>query len=113
MHTPAEVIAATRFIAERANGDRIEIHVRVGAPARRGNEWSCAVEVFPLYAELAPVIGEDAVQSLCLALGLACSLLRSFVNQGGKLYFTGDADCEVPLDAYFGPFSANMAPPSA
>ena len=113
MITPAEVIAATRFIAERANGDRIEIHVRVGAPARRGDEWSCAVEVFPLHAELAPVIGEDAVQSLCLALGLASTLLRSFVTQGGKLYVADDADGEVPLDAYFGPFSASMARPSA
>ena len=107
------VVAATRFVGERRNGDRIDINVRVTAPQRRGNEWHCAVELKPLHEDLAPVIGDDALQSLCLALGLAGRLLRSFVNDGGKLYFADTAEDEVPLDAYFGPFSGSIGVPAA
>lgn len=108
------IIAATEFAGERADGDRFPIQLRVAAPERQTTgEWTCAVELRGLHDDLAPMAGDDAVQSLCLALGLAHTLMRQFVNTGGRIRFADPASDEVPLESYFGPFATIIAPPAA
>jgi hypothetical protein len=60
------------------------------------------MELRGLYEGLMPVRGEDSLQALCLALGLAGKLLRGFVAEGGKVHFADGRKSEVPLDAYLG-----------
>lgn len=110
----ATIIAATEFVGERPNGDRFPIHLRLASPEQRPTgEWTCAVELSGLQDDLAPIGGEDAIQSLCLALGLAHTLMRHFVKAGGKLRFADGSEGQVPLESYFGPFAATISPPAA
>ena len=108
------IMAASEYLAERANGDRFSVLVRVGRPERQSTgEWSCSLKLDGLHADVMPVHGEDPIQALCLALGLAGSLLRDFINTGGKLSFADAPHQQVPLESYFGPFSTSMSPPAA
>jgi hypothetical protein len=101
----SRLVAETRFRGQRPGGVEVTIELRVHEPVQtRASEWTCLVELNGLDAEGAPIVGGDAVQSLCLALGFAASMLRDFVAGGGTLRFDDDDATEVPLEAYFGPF---------
>jgi hypothetical protein len=68
------------------NSERHRIVVELGRPYRASTgEWSCPVNIRGLYDRLSDVRGEDALQALCLAASLACSLLQSYVEAGGRL----------------------------
>jgi hypothetical protein len=97
------VVASASFVGESPRGNRFEIGLQVHAPRNvADNEWECVVELRGLYEDVMPVRGEDSLQALCLALGLAGKLLRGFVGEGGKIHFADGMKSEVPLDAYFG-----------
>lgn len=111
--------ASLDLVAVHPDGTRIPVAFRVGTPERAPTgEWRCAVRLDGLYDGLAPAHGEDGVQALCLALGLAARLLRAFVARGGRLVHSTDiaesdagSDEEWPLEAYFG-WLGELHPPA-
>ena len=113
MDTPD--IATLDLIAIHADGIRAPVALRVGAPERvPTGEWRCAVHLDGLYDRLVPIRGEDSVQALCLALGLAATLLRNFVASGGRLVegtnTSSEDEPDWPLEAYFGWLGTSSAP---
>ncbi|HEX2724889.1 MAG TPA: hypothetical protein VHN20_03605 [Beijerinckiaceae bacterium] len=107
MRMDPSYIAALDLVAVHPGGVRVPVSLRVGAPKRvsRG-EWSCAVRLDGLHDGLTTTRGEDSVQALCLALGLAATLLRDFVSRGGRLVHAeatedGGSESDWPLEAYF------------
>jgi hypothetical protein len=103
-------IAGLDLLAVAPDGGRRPVALRVGAPERgAGGAWRCALRLDGLHAGLPAMEGDDAVQALCLALGLAAALLRDFVGAGGRLLDAGGRD-EWPLEAYFGWLGAPQAP---
>lgn len=113
MHTP--YIASLSLLAIHADGTRTPVAFRVGAPEQvTADEWRCAVRLDGLHDRLVPMHGADSMQALCLALGLAASLLRHFVAHGGRLLDAVGADpsdeADWPLEAYFGWLGTSGAP---
>jgi hypothetical protein len=114
MDTPD--IATLDLIAIHAGGTRAPVALRVGAPERASTgEWQCAVRLDGLYDRLVPMRGEDSVQALCLALGLAATLLRDFLASGGRLVegvenVSSEDALDWPLEAYFGWLGTPRAP---
>lgn len=103
-------IASLALLAVRPTGERIPLTLTVGAPARaRDGSWRCSVRFDGLHDGLAPMAGDDGVQALCLALGLAATLLRDFVAGGGRVLDAAGAE-DWPLEAYFGWLGAPHAP---
>lgn len=100
-----EVIASAQLIAIRNGTERMPVSIRIAAPVHEPTgEWSCQLGLSGLEDNLPPMRGEDALQALCLALGLGASLLRGFVETGGRLELpSGD---EFPLEAYFAAFTS-------
>jgi len=102
-------IARVVLVAVDATGDRTPFVCGIGRPAREPTgEWRCAVSLEGLHDDLVAMHGEDGRQALCLALGLAASLLRSFSASGGTIEFAEGE--EFLLEAYFGWFGSPTAP---
>jgi hypothetical protein len=94
-------IASLEAITVDRDGTRFPIKVEIGTPylsKREPDTWRCSVSIEPLHKSLHDIAGGDAFQALCLASRMAIDLLRSFVDNGGRLTYNGDND--VPLDAY-------------
>jgi hypothetical protein len=96
----SNIVAQLDLLAILPNGDQRSVRVWVGAPGQEPTgEWSCPAGLPGLYEDLDAMRGEDALQAICLALGLVARLLRDHVAAGGRLrYPRGD---EFPLEAYF------------
>lgn len=92
-------IAEAPFTGVRKNGMRRSVLVRVGIPRRSGRTgWACPVEITGVLRSRL-VYGEDALQTLCLALDFVGNTLYSQRQRGLRLQFpTGHS---VPLWAYF------------
>lgn len=89
------------LLATRPGGEWRPVRVRVGTPVPEPDGgWSCPAGVDGLHDHLVAMRGEDALQALCLALGLCATLLRAHVAAGGRLRYPGGE--EFPLEAYFG-----------
>jgi hypothetical protein len=114
MDTP--YIASLDLLAIHASGVRTPVAFRIGAPERAPTgEWQCAISLDGVHDRLAPIRGEDSVQALCLALGLAANLLRDFVARGGRLLDAAESahpedEADWPLEAYFGWVGTSRAP---
>lgn len=94
-------IAHLELVATWPTGERRPIRFHVDRPVHESpGEWSCVAQLTGLCGELLPMRGEDALQALCLALGLCAFLLRSHVASGGGLQYSSGE--EFPLEAYFG-----------
>ena len=97
-----DVVASTKIIGIRPNGERVEIVFAVGRPyLESGGEleqWRCPVSLEPLQSRLSDAAGADSVQAICMALMLGLYLLGQFKGEGGKLLL--DDDTEFPLSAY-------------
>jgi hypothetical protein len=103
----SDTVADLELLASLPEGASRPVHVWVGRPVLESTgEWSCAAGLDGLYDDLLAMRGEDALQAVCLALGLCSTLLREHVAAGGRLQYPGGE--EFPLDAYFG----WLAPPA-
>jgi hypothetical protein len=111
-----QYIASLDLLAVDTSGARTPVELRIGAPERvETGEWRCTVRLDGLHDELIPMHGEDSVQALCLALGLAAALLRDFVSGGGRLLDGAqpaepEDEADWPLEAYFGWLGTPRAP---
>jgi hypothetical protein len=101
-------IASLDLLAVDPLGGRTPVAFRIGAPEPGPTGgWRCTVRLDGLHDRLIPMHGEDSVQALCLALGLAAALLRDYVARGGRLLDAAastdtDDEADWPLEAYFG-----------
>ena len=94
------MMASLSLDALSSEGEQLTVRVEVGAPyfSDRWDTWACPITIDPIYERLADAVGEDSFQSLCLAIRLAHSLLRDFVDKGGTLLMDGEP---FPFEAYF------------
>jgi hypothetical protein len=93
-------IAATEFDAVLPSGERRRVTLAVGRPyLAPSGEWRCPIALEGLHGRLADAPGEDAFQSLCLALRLLMSQLEGLVKRGGQILHAYTPD-QVPLEAY-------------
>jgi hypothetical protein len=96
------VVAAIDLRAIWTDGETSEVGMRIWQPIQEAEgEWSCKLELPGLHEELEPMHGEDSLQALCLALGLARVLLNSVVQTGVRLECPNGE--EFPLEHYFSP----------
>lgn len=92
-------VASLEVVAVTAEGKELRLEVRIGRPyAEEEGSWACAVEVSPIYGELADIRGVDSFHALWLACSLVLKLLESFRSSGGKLYDSEGG--EFPLEGY-------------
>jgi hypothetical protein len=95
------MIGQVELVGTMPDGEQRPVRMWLGAPQREPTgEWSCPAGLEGLYDDLLAMRGEDALQAICLALGLCASLLRGHLESGGQLHFPGGG--EFPLEAYFG-----------
>jgi hypothetical protein len=97
-----------KWIAERpfdcvdVKGKRFRAIARIGTPTTvpRDGKLSahgrCPVMLQPLFPERAAG-GIDQFQALCLAIELVRNALKTFVAQGGRVFFAG-TDTPIKLD---------------
>lgn len=98
------LIAETKMIGIYPDMREIEILASIGSPFRDLNgRWGCPAEISGIYGKLGPVYGEDSMQALCLALKLVYTLLKDFIEKGGKLVHPYDKS-DFPLRAILGRF---------
>jgi len=95
------VIALANLFGQDKDGRRFPIKVEIGSPYQSADDpetWRCPVNIDPLYSHLRDIAGADGFQALCLASRLAISLLRGYVEDGGRLLH--DDGTEFSLDSY-------------
>ena len=93
-------IATADFSVVLTSGERRSVSLRIGRPYRAPTgEWRCPMALDGLQDKLPDAAGEDAIQTLCLALRLLFSQLESVVQRGGKVFYATTED-QVQLEAY-------------
>ena len=98
-----DLMATTEIVWVRANGDRTTLVAGVGVPFKADRCWHCPVVLHGLHEILPAMVGEDSLQSLCLALKLIQARLKNLLDDGDRLIFPGSDD-DFPIHAYFGAF---------
>jgi hypothetical protein len=97
----SDTVPSLDLIATQASGESAPMRIWIGKPVQEPTgEWSCAAGLEGLHPDLCAMRGEDALQAICLAMGLVATLLREHVAVGGRLKYPGGED--FPLEAYFG-----------
>jgi len=92
----------TEFLCVRPDGERVAVTVAIGHPyPTSGGDWACPVQITELHDRVMDIHGIDSLQALCLATRFAGSLLKSFVDNGGRILDPGTGN-DVALDSYFG-----------
>lgn len=80
--------------ATAPSGERRPVRVWIGTPVQEPTgEWSCPANLEGLCDDLAAMRGENALQAICLALGLCASLspMRRACRPGRRSH--GPAPC--------------------
>jgi hypothetical protein len=101
----SEVVASLTLAGVLPSGETRGVCVQVGKPYHKGDHWRCPVAIPGLHHSLPDIAGDDAFQSLCLALRFVQSLLQDFVASGGRLLFPDTGD-DWPMEAYFSAVNA-------
>lgn len=92
-------VASLQVVAVTPEAKQLTICVRIGRPRQHDDgTWACAVEMAPIYGELADIKGVDSFHALWLACSLVLKLLGHFKSQGGKLF--DEQGGEFPVEAY-------------
>ena len=100
MSKPYQWIAKNEFDCVDPKGKRFRAIARIGMPylvPREGKLAAygcCAVSVEPIFGPH-PGGGADVFQALCLAIDVIRKVLRSFVAQGGRVFYPGT---QSPID---------------
>ena len=95
-------IAETAFDCTDPKGKRFRAAARIGTPRTVPREGKlaahgvCPMSLRPLLPER-EIGGVDQFQALCLALHLVRRALKTFVAQGGHVFFPG-SDTPIDLD---------------
>ncbi|NOU35894.1 MAG: hypothetical protein HOO88_03885 [Kiritimatiellaceae bacterium] len=80
------------------NGARTPFSIEIGIPVKDDGCWCCPVNIPGLHdLTIRGVCGEDAVQSLCLAIGLVKKLLTTSIETGARIVEVG-SDIDWPMD---------------
>ena len=100
-----ESVAELSLRARSAERGDFAIHVQIGRPVRSDRApWACPMAINGLLRTLSPAYGEDSMQALCLAIWFVAQQLYDFVQNGGRLWYSGgDPNNDFPLEAYFRP----------
>ena len=96
-----EIIAAKEMVCMKPSGEKFLVTIRVGKPYRLSDmEWACPVEAEGLCGKLVDIHGVDSFQSLILAIRLLYQLLKSFTENGGRVFWANGKD-ELILEELF------------
>lgn len=97
----ATTIIALKLIGIAEDGTESSIEIKIDAPVQKAaNEWACRIVLKGVKGYLRPgICGNDAFQSLCLAVDFIRFMLDDFLQKGGKL-LEADTREEWPLEAY-------------
>jgi hypothetical protein len=84
--TDREYIAVRELIDVDKTGVEFRVRISLGVPQELGpDEWACAMALDGVQNVSRDIRGCDSFQSLMLAQNLAKTLLKYFVEDGGKL----------------------------
>jgi hypothetical protein len=96
-----EIIAEREMVCMKPSGEKFLVTIRVGKPYQLSDiEWACPVEAEGLYGKLVDIHGVDSFQSLILAIRMLCQLLKSFIENGGRVFWADGKD-ELTLEELF------------
>lgn len=99
-------VANLKIDARAPDGEEFVVSVEIGVPYRvQPGRWACPVAIEGIWGRLPDAQGADALQALCLAIGLAQGCLQTFRDKGGALQIGGQ---DFPFEAY-----AIIPPPAA
>ena len=85
-------IAEKKIAAIDPEGVQHEVTLGIGQPSQQSEiEWACSCKFEPLYPDIPPLSGVDALQSLFLAMKLLGTLLSSLRDDGWRLAADGEA----------------------
>jgi hypothetical protein len=89
----SQFVATRSLIAIDRTGAEKEITVAVGMPYQGDDaSWACPVALQGLYPRLSDIAGVDGWQALQLAIRLVETLLRGYVDDGGRLLWPENRD---------------------
>ena len=90
------MIVATRSLKLRDGSADVKIPIRIFAPEKNDNDWSCRYEIdWPEGTEVMKAWGLDSVQAIILALQMiGADIYTSTYHKSGKLMF------EAPVRGY-------------
>ncbi len=93
-------ILQSDFVSVLPSGERRPLTVVIGRPYQApSGEWWCPMALQGLTGEFKGAAGEDALQSLCLALRFVFSEMDRFIESGGQILDSDGRD-PLPLGAY-------------
>ena len=114
-----EAIAEQQVIFEHRDGTRRAGLIRIEKPyVVDDSECRCAVIIDGLHERMPDVSGNSTLEALLFAVSLCASLLKSFVESGGRiLRFEEDGDLQseelFDVEACFRPLAVLSAAPSS
>ena len=77
-------------VLRRSAKRKSAVQVKVGAPERDGEDWTCPIRMKGLVdSKERRIFGVDSWQAMILALRLAEAMLQNEVRKGGKLFYLG------------------------
>lgn len=90
-------VVKRELFATSREGIEFSIVLSLGKPYEtEHSDWACPVALSGLHENLRDIHGVDAWQSLQLAYRLAISLLTTFEEEGGQLYWL---ESREPIEA--------------
>lgn len=103
-----EPIAKLDLILLKPSGEKLPISIQIGTPYEikdeKGADFArCSVSINGLYKKPHDVAGEDTFQALTLAIAFIQDTLKSFVDDGGRIFFE-DGKTEFEFRPYFSEF---------
>ena len=113
-----EAIAEQEVVFEHRNGTRTAGFIRIEKPyVFDENECHCPVIIEGLHDHMPAISGTSTLQALLLAVCFCGSLLKDFVDSGGKILLPKEDDEDddekvFDLEACFGVLAAAATPSS-
>ena len=113
-----EAIAEQEVVFEHRNGTRTTGFIRIEKPyVVDQSECRCPVVIEGLHGHMPDIAGTSTLQALLLAVCFCGSLLKDFVDSGGKILLPkenedDDEEQVFDLEACFGVLAAAAAPSS-